>query len=85
MLSLRRFIVVLLIIAVFSTGLGLLPSPLSLNATAISCDDAMKQCKVYWKAADLACSTFGADSAVCAAAKLEAYLYCAYLLLTCVD
>ena len=83
MFSLRRFIATLLIIAVFSVGLGLLPSPLIQNATAISCDHAMDQCDLYWAASDLACRVFGESSNACIVSRYEAYLGCMYLLAIC--
>ena len=85
MFSLRRFIATLLIIAVFSVGLGLLPSPLIQNATAVSCEHAMDQCKLYWEASALACKAFGESSNACIVSRYEAYLNCLYLLAICED
>ena len=78
MFSSRRFIVTLLIIAVFSAGL----SPLVPNAAAMSCDDAMDQCSYYHDVARTLCEVFGDDSATCRWSVFEAISLCEYLLVT---
>ena len=78
MLSLRRFVVTLLIIAVFSAGLG----PLVPNATAMSCDDAMDTCDNYHDVTRQLCIVFGDQSLTCKLAWFEAISRCEYLLVT---
>ena len=78
MLSSRGFIVALLIIAVFSAGLG----PLVPNATAMSCDDAMGECSYYHDVARTICEVFGDESPTCKWSVFEAISLCEYLLVT---
>ena len=78
MFSSRCFIATLLILAVFSAGLG----PLVPNATAMSCDDAMTRCSYYHEVASTLCEVFGDESATCKWSVFEAISRCEDLLVT---
>lgn len=82
MFSSRRFFATLLIVTVFSAGLGLLPSSLVQNATANKsadlCDDYIETCEGYWDLAQMVCNFYGSDTYICQMAEVYALNWCDY-------